>query len=114
MTLTQTITEAPAIVNLSIYPGDTLFETINLTDALGNPINLTSYTITAEIVDPDGVTVYPFTIAYPSRSQGQTTIEMAFDVTSKIIDGSTWNYRWVDPNLRVKTVLYGKVNLTKV
>lgn len=114
MAVNQTITESPAIVNLSIFPGDTLFETINLTDALGDPIDLTSYTISAEITDVDGVTTYPFTIAYPSRSQGQTTIELDFQTTAKIIDGSTWAYRWVDPSLRVKTILYGKVIHTQV
>jgi hypothetical protein len=80
----------PQKVDLYVFTGDSLTILLGLVDGSGNPLNLSSYTVSASAVKPDGTSV---SFGVSEGSSGQVTLTLSPAVTLAMAGVWRWQLR---------------------
>ena len=102
---------SPGSCPITVYRGDTWAMSVAVTDAAGNPIDLTGWQVRAQIrggdtwlVDIDAVVV----------DDGQRiSLSLSPEKTADLPGGGVWDLETVEPGGMVRTLLAGPVRLTE-
>jgi hypothetical protein len=102
------------VKNLVIDQGTTYSLTITVSDATGEAVNLTGYTLRSQLRKSYGATSYTaFTAASASPTTGELTISLTDTQTSALKSGRyVYDVEIVDTNNAVTRVLEGIITVT--
>lgn len=104
----------PDVGNLDIYQGDDYAATILVTDAVGNPVNLTGYLIQSQIrVGPaDSNPTVSVEITCTFTAPNQITIKIPHTTTKLLTGRYVWDLQLTATDGTVTTIIAGAVSVT--
>lgn len=104
----------PDAANLDIYQGDDYVATILVTDASGNAVNLTGYTIQAQMrLGPaDSNPTIAVEIVCALTPPNQITITIPHATTKTLAGRYMWDLQLVNASNIITTILAGGVSVT--
>jgi len=88
----------PAVYNITIHQGATFDLALQYKDASGVPINMTGYTVAAQLWNRTGTNkLANFTVSWASQASGSFRIRLASNVTSGITDQGQYDVMITEP-----------------
>jgi hypothetical protein len=106
------VTALPAGVDLALYAGDDFYLTLTISDADGQPVDLASATIGAQLrVKPDDPDP-PAAAFAVTTAANVATLHLTNAVTAKLTGTLAWDCQIQTQNGDITTLLAGKVTMT--
>jgi hypothetical protein len=107
------VVTGPQAVNLTIYQGDDFYLNLTVKDANNNPINMTGWTVAAQVrAAPGSAVVATFTAAIDATVTNQVDLHLPHLQAMKLPRKAQWDCQVTDLNGVVTTLAAGKVTVT--
>jgi hypothetical protein len=113
ITTSGTLSQLPAAINLNAYRGDDFAFTLTVTDANNNPVDVTGWTILAQIrTRPDAIDP-PTAVFTVSVAVNVITLTLSHTVSAGIAAGLyVWDCQLTNLSAAVHTIAAGSMSLT--